>query len=55
MYAHDTTEKIVRMQCLPDSVKDRVYYRPGIQGDEKVIKDRMERIKQWRNKGVSEH
>ena len=55
VYAHDTKEKIVRMQCLPDSVKDRVYYRPGIQGDEKVIKDRMERIKQWRNKGVSEH
>ena len=44
VYAHDTEEKIVRMQCLPDSVKDRVYYRPGIQGDEKVIKDRMERI-----------
>ena len=55
VYAHDTEEKIVRMQCLPDSVKDRVYYRPGIQGDEKVIKDRMERIKQWRNKGVPEH
>ena len=55
IYAHDTKEKIVRMQCLPDSVKNRVYYRPGIQGDEKVIKDRMERIKQWRNKGVSEH
>lgn len=55
VYAHDTKEKIVRMQCLPDSVKNRVYYRPGIQGDEKVIKDRMERIKQWRNKGVSEH
>ena len=55
VYAHDTKEKIVRMQCLPDSVKDRVYYRPGIQGDEKVIKDRMERIKQWRNKGVPEH
>ena len=52
VYAHDTKEKIVRMQCLPDSVKNRVYYRPGIQGDEKVIKDRMERIKQWRNKGV---
>lgn len=55
VYAHDTKEKIVRMQCLPDSVKNRVYYRPGIQGDEKVIKDRMERIKQWRNKGVPEH
>ena len=55
IYAHDTKEKIVRMQCLPDSVKNRVYYRPGIQGDEKVIKDRMERIKQWRNKGVPEH
>ena len=38
VYAHDTKEKIVRMQCLPDSVKNRVYYRPGIQGDEKVIK-----------------
>ena len=25
-YAHDTEDKLTNMQCLPDSLKDRVYY-----------------------------
>ena len=29
VYAHDTQEKVAKMQCLPDSVADREYYRPG--------------------------
>ena len=28
VYAHDTKEKIARMQCLPDSLEGREYYRP---------------------------
>ena len=28
VYAHDTEEKIARMQCLPDSLAGREYYHP---------------------------
>jgi len=27
-YAHDTENKVADMQCLPDSLRDRVYYHP---------------------------
>jgi putative ATPase len=43
-YAHDTEEKVANMQCLPDSLRDRVYYRPTNEGVEKRIRERMEEI-----------
>lgn len=49
-YAHDTEEKLTRMQCLPDSLKDRTYYEPTGQGMEKEIKARLEEIKEWKMK-----
>ncbi len=47
-YAHDFEEKITDMQCLPDKLKDRVYYHPTEQGIEKRIKDRLEEIRRRR-------
>ena len=47
-YAHDTAEKITRMQCLPDSLKDRRYYLPTEQGREARIKERLEEILAWK-------
>jgi putative ATPase len=47
-YAHDFAEKTTDMQCLPDNLKDRVYYHPTEQGVEKRIKDRLEEIRQRR-------
>jgi putative ATPase len=44
-YAHDLQEKVADMQCLPDNLKDRVYYRPTEEGIEKRIKARLEEIK----------
>jgi putative ATPase len=44
-YAHDTKEKVADMQCLPDSLRDRVYYRPTNEGVEKRIRERLEEIK----------
>jgi putative ATPase len=44
-YAHDTAEKVTAMQCLPDSLRDRVYYRPTNAGAEKRIRERLEEIK----------
>ena len=33
------------MQCLPDNLKDRVYYHPTEEGVEKRIKERLEEIR----------
>ena len=48
-YAHDTAEKLTRMQCLPDSLKGRRYYLPTEQGREIRIKERLESILEWKN------
>lgn len=45
-YAHDLEEKVAAMQCLPESLRDRVYYRPTNQGVEKRIAERLEQIRQ---------
>jgi putative ATPase len=47
-YAHDFEAKTTDMQCLPDNLKDRVYYHPTEQGVEKRIKDRLEEIRRRR-------
>ena len=47
-YAHDTAEKLTNMQCLPDSLLGRVYYRPTEQGLEGRFKRRLEEIQAWK-------
>ena len=47
-YAHDTKDKLTTMECLPPSLKDRVYYTPSNQGNETRFKDRLEAIKKWK-------
>ena len=47
-YAHDTEEKLTNMQCLPDSLQGRRYYFPTTQGSEIKVKERMERIQEWK-------
>ena len=49
-YAHDTKEKMTAMQCLPDSLVDREYYRPTDQGLEARFKERLVQIKDWKRK-----
>jgi putative ATPase len=44
-YAHDNEAKVADMQCLPDSLRDRVYYHPTNEGVEKRIRERLEEIK----------
>ena len=48
VYAHDTEEKIARMNCLPESLKDRRYYLPTEEGTEKLWKERLERSRDAR-------
>lgn len=48
VYAHDTKEKVAAMQCLPDSLKDKEYYKPGTQGLEAKYGERLKAIKDWK-------
>lgn len=50
-YAHDYENKLTRMQCLPDALAERRYYRPTSQGAEHEIKERLEEIREWKRKG----
>lgn len=49
-YAHDTEEKLTRMECLPESLAGTVYYHPTDQGDEAKVKDRLQEIKEWKRR-----
>ena len=48
-YAHDVEGKIASMQCLPDNLRDRVYYTPTNEGIEKRIRERMDEIRKIRS------
>ncbi|MCH5343699.1 MAG: replication-associated recombination protein A [Acetatifactor sp.] len=48
VYAHDTEEKIARMTCLPESLKDRRYYLPTEEGAEGTWKARLEKSRHFR-------
>ena len=47
-YAHDYEERLTAMQCLPDSLLGRKYYRPTKQGKEARVKERLEQIEKWK-------
>ena len=47
-YAHNTEDKLTDMQCLPDSLLGKEYYRPTEQGVEAKYKARLEQIKAWK-------
>ncbi len=49
IYAHDTREKLSRMQCLPEALKGRRYYEPSDAGQEAAVKKRLEEILEWKN------
>ena len=47
-YAHDLEGKVADMQCLPDNLRNRVYYHPTAEGIEKRIRERLEEIRKHR-------
>jgi putative ATPase len=53
-YAHDTKDKLSAMQCLPDSLADREYYKPTEEGLEETIGKRLKEIKEWRRNHAKE-
>ena len=48
IYAHDTKEKLSRMQCLPDALVGRRYYHPTKEGQEAQVEERLARILEWK-------
>jgi len=52
-YAHNVEGKVANMQCLPENLRDRVYYQPTNEGIEKRIRDRMEEIRKLRVRNAS--
>jgi putative ATPase len=52
-YAHDTEAKVADMQCLPDGLRDRVYYHPTSEGVEKRIRERLDEIKRLKSTQAS--
>ena len=49
-YAHDLEDKVADMDCLPDSLKGRKYYRPQEIGEEAAIKSRLEEVAKKKRK-----
>lgn len=49
-YAHDAKDKLTTIQCLPDSLLGKSYYKPTDQGLENKFKTRLEEIKAWKEK-----
>jgi putative ATPase len=48
IYAHDEEGRVADMDCLPDSLKGRSYYKPTQEGREKLLAQRMEEIRRIR-------
>ena len=47
-YAHDLESKVADMQCLPDNLRDRVYYRPTAEGLEREFAEQLRKIRERR-------
>ena len=45
LYAHDEEGKVADMDCLPDSLKGRVFYKPTLEGREKQLAQRLDEIR----------
>lgn len=49
-YAHDAPDHLTDMRCLPESLKDRRYYRPTAEGFEAELRKKIEAIREWKRK-----
>jgi putative ATPase len=50
-YAHDEEEGVAEMECLPDALRDRRYYRPTERGVEAEAAARLEAARRVRRRG----
>lgn len=52
-YAHDYDDKITEMQCLPDNLVGRVYYKPTDQGFEARLRTKLAEIAKLKKRVAS--
>ena len=52
-YAHNHEDKITDMQCLPDNLVGRSWYKPTDQGFEARLRQRLEEIRKLKARGAS--
>ncbi len=48
IYAHDTEEKLSRMECLPKALAGRRYYHPTDEGQERYVREKLGEILEWK-------
>jgi putative ATPase len=53
-YAHNVEGKVADMQCLPDNLRNRIYYHPTEEGAERRIRERLEEIKRRRSEAAKQ-
>jgi len=53
-YAHDYEDKLTNLECLPESLKGREYYKPSEQGLEAKCRARLAQIKEWKRQHKDE-
>ena len=53
-YAHDTSEKLTNMECLPESLRGREYYHPTGEGAEAAVSEKLEQVKAWKREHPGE-
>src|ERR1700719_41001 len=49
-YAHNYEEKLTNMQCLPDNLADRSWYKPTDQGFEQRLRTRIDEIRKIKSR-----
>jgi len=52
-YAHNYEEKVTCMQCLPDNLAGRTWYKPTDQGFEQRLRQRLDKIRKIKSRGAS--
>jgi putative ATPase len=52
-YAHNFEEKVTDMSCLPDNLSGRSYYKPGDQGFEQRLRQRLDEIRKIKSRSSS--
>jgi putative ATPase len=53
-YAHSYEEKVTDMQCLPDNLAGRSWYKPTGQGFETRLRARLDEIRKIRSRSASQ-
>src|ERR1700741_2144156 len=54
-YAHNMEGKVANMECLPENLRDRIYYHPTNEGMEKDIRERLGELRRKKADSPQKH